>query len=181
VDLSVEEEVQALAAWAAKESQRITLLHAAALSRDALAIQAQTSDWDAVMNVNLRAGFLLARELLKPMMQARWGRVVLFSSVAALRGVPGTLAYSTAKSGLLGMSRVIAREYARYGITSNVLALGYFNTGLIDTLAEKARSRILEDIPSTRLGSVGDIVNAVECLIKSEYINGSVLAIDGGI
>ena len=79
------------------------------------------------------------------------------------------------------MSRVIAREYARFGITSNVLALGYFNTGLIETLSEKVRNKIIEEIPSRKLGDSSNIVSAVEFLMKSDYTNGSVLHIDGGI
>jgi len=79
------------------------------------------------------------------------------------------------------MSRVLANEYARFGITSNVLVPGYFNTGLIDTLSEKARKEILESIPSGRLGDPENIVNAIEFLRKSDYVNGSAIPIDGGI
>ena len=98
-----------------------------------------------------------------------------------MRGVPGTLAYSTAKTGLLGMSRVLAHEYARFGITSNVLVPGYFNTGLIETLRDDARERILDSIPSGRLGDPANIANAVEFLMKSDYVNGSEIHIDGGM
>jgi NAD(P)-dependent dehydrogenase (short-subunit alcohol dehydrogenase family) len=110
-----------------------------------------------------------------------WGRVIHISSIAGMKGVPGTIAYSTAKTGLLGMSKVLANEYARFGVTSNVLILGYFNTGLIDTLNEKSRQKILASIPSKRLGSPSNIVNAIDFLIKSEYVNGSTVNIDGGI
>jgi len=79
------------------------------------------------------------------------------------------------------MSRVLANEYARFGITSNVLVAGYFNTGLIETLSEKMRRDIIESIPSKRLGDPSNIVNAIEFLMKSEYVNGSAINIDGGI
>ena len=115
------------------------------------------------------------------MISEKWGRVIHLSSVAGIRGMQGTLAYSTAKTGLLGMSRVLAREHARFGITSNVLVLGYFNTGLIETLSDKIRNAIIEEIPSKKLGEPSNIVNAVEYIIKSEYTNGSVLNIDGPI
>ena len=79
------------------------------------------------------------------------------------------------------MSRVLANEYARFGITSNVLLAGYFNTGLIETLSEKVQKKILESIPSGRLGDPMNIFNAVKFIIESEYVNGSAINIDGGI
>ena len=81
----------------------------------------------------------------------------------------------------MGLTLVLANEYSRFGVTSNVLILGYFNTGLIDTLSEKSRQRILESIPSKSLGGSSNIVNAIDFLIKSEYVNGSTINIDGGI
>lgn len=181
LDLSSANEVGDFIASMKDCFKKITLIHAAALSLDGLAAKFSTEAWDQVIGVNLRGNFLLTRELLMPMIKQKWGRIIHFSSVAGMRGVPGTLAYSTAKTGLLGMSRVLANEYARFGITSNVLVPGYFNTGLIETLSEKVRKKILESIPSGRLGDPANIVNAVEFLIKSEYVNGSAIHIDGGI
>ena len=181
LDLSSEKDVRKFCARWKKECTKITLIHAAALSRDGLAAQLDVHDWDRVLDVNLRGNFLITRELLVPMIKERWGRIIHFSSVAGIRGMPGTLAYSTAKTGLLGMSRVLAREYARFNITSNVIALGYFNTGLVETLSEKVRKEIIEEIPSRKLGDSSNIVNAIEYLIKSEYTSGSVLNIDGAI
>jgi NAD(P)-dependent dehydrogenase (short-subunit alcohol dehydrogenase family) len=160
---------------------KVTLVHAAALSRDGLAAKFSTDDWDQVVNVNLRGNFLLSRAMLIPMIEEKWGRIIHLSSVSGMKGVPGTLAYSTSKTGLLGMSRVLANEYARFGITSNVLVPGYFNTGLIETLTEKVRKKIMESIPSGKLGDPKNIVNAIEFLMKSEYVNGSTINIDGGI
>jgi len=181
LNLSSEQEIKNFCVWIKKDFERITLIHAAALSRDGLAAQFSTNDWDQIIDVNLRGNFILTRELIMPMIKDKWGRIIHLSSVAGLRGMPGTLAYSTAKTGLLGMSRVIAREYARFGITSNVLALGYFDIGLIETLSEKVKNRIIEEIPSRKLGNSSNVVNAIEFIMKSEYANGSVLNIDGGI
>lgn len=181
VDLTSEREVLDFTVAMKGHLERITLIHAAALSRDGLAAKFSTVAWDQVINVNLRGNFLLTRALLLPMIEEKWGRIIHVSSVSGMRGVPGTLAYSTTKTGLLGMSRVIANEYARFGVTSNVLVLGYFNTGLIETLSEKIRKKILESIPSGRLGDPANIVNAVEFLMKSEYVNGSAIDIGGGI
>jgi len=161
--------------------EKITVIHAAALSRDGLAARLSTDNWDQVINVNLRGNFLLTQALLTPMIAEKWGRVIHISSIAGMRGMPGTVAYSTAKTGLIGMSKVLANEYARFGITSNVLVPGYFNTGLIETLSEKVRKKILESIPSGRLGDPRNIVNAVDFIMKSEYVNGSAVYLDGGI
>jgi 3-oxoacyl-[acyl-carrier protein] reductase len=181
MDLTSKTDVEGFVAAMKGRLEKITLIHAAALSRDGLAAKYSTTDWDQVINVNLRGNFLLSRAMLTPMMEEKWGRVIHISSVAGIRGTPGTLAYSTAKTGLFGMSRVLASEYARFGITSNVLVPGYFNTGLIETLSEKVRNKILDSIPSKRLGDPSNIVNAVEFLMKSEYVNGTTINIDGGI
>jgi 3-oxoacyl-[acyl-carrier protein] reductase len=181
LDLASEFDVAKFADSMKNKLSTITLVHAAALSRDGLAAKFNTDDWDQSINVNLRGNFLLTRAMLMPMISEKWGRIIHISSVAGMMGVPGTLAYSTAKTGLLGMSRVLANEYARFGITSNVLIPGYFNTGLIETLSEKSRNKILQSIPSGQLGDPANIVNAIEFIMKSEYVNGSTINIDGGL
>lgn len=182
MDLTCESEVVDFADAMKNKLTRVTLIHAAALARqERLAVQFKTEDWDQVMDVNLRGNFLLTRALLMPMIKEKWGRVIHFSSAAGMHVAPGTLAYSTSKTALLGMSRVIATEYARFGITSNVLVNGYFDTGMYQALSEKARNKLIDSIPSKQLGDTRNIVNAVEFLLKSEYVNGSAIHIDGGI
>ena len=181
VDLTSEIEVNEFVSKIKSKLSKVVLIHAAAISLDNLAIKFDTKDWNQSMSLNLNSNFFLTRALLATMIRDDWGRIIHVSSIAGMKGVPGTIAYSTAKTGLLGMSKVLANEYARFGVTSNVLILGYFNTGLIDTLGEKSRQKILESIPSKRLGAPSNIVNAVDFLIKSEYVNGSTINIDGGI
>jgi len=181
VDLTSEIEVNKFVSKIKSKLSKIVIIHAAAISLDNLAVKFDTKDWDQSMSLNLNSNFFLTRALLTTMIGDGWGRVIHISSIAGMKGVPGTIAYSTAKTGLLGMSKVLANEYARFGVTSNVLILGYFNTGLIDTLNEKSRQKILVSIPSKRLGSPSNIVNAIDFLIKSEYVNGSAVNIDGGI
>ena len=181
VDLTSEIEVNEFVSKIKSKLSKVVLIHAAAISLDNLAVKFDTKDWNQSMNLNLNSNFFLTRALLTTMIGDGWGRVIHVSSIAGMKGVPGTIAYSTAKTGLLGMSKVLANEYARFGFTSNVLILGYFNTGLIDTLNEKSRQKILVSIPSKRLGSPSNIVNAIDFLIKSEYVNGSAVNIDGGI
>ena len=181
VDLTSEIEVNEFVSKIKSKLSKVVLIHAAAISLDNLAVKFDTKDWNQSMSLNLNSNFFLTRALLATMIRDDWGRIIHVSSIAGMKGVPGTIAYSTAKTGLLGMSKVLANEYARFGVTSNVLILGYFNTGLIDTLGEKSRQKILESIPSKRLGAPSNIVNAVDFLIKSEYVNGSTINIDGGI
>jgi len=166
--------------WKSKLS-KITLVHFAGLSLDGLAANYAEDDWDRVMRVNLKANVLLTQALLPHMIEQRWGRIVHISSVVGTQGRVGTLAYSTSKSGLLGMSRVLAKESGRFGVTSNVLVLGYFNVGLIDTLSEDSREEIRLQIPSRVFGDVANVANAIEFVIKSDFVNGAAINIDGGI
>jgi len=181
LDLNSEDEIKNFIKTMGPKLKNITIIHGASISNDSLAINCKTEDWDETMNCNLRADFILTRSLLSTMVNDKWGRVIHLSSTASVIGVPGTIAYSTSKAGLIGMSKVISKEYGRLGITSNVLMLGYFNTGLFDTLSEKHKKNIIESIPIKRLGEPNNIVNGIEYLIKSDYVNGSILNIDGGM
>jgi NAD(P)-dependent dehydrogenase (short-subunit alcohol dehydrogenase family) len=166
--------------WKAKLC-RVTLIHCAASKVDGLVANYSLSDWDHVMGVNLRGNFLLAKALIPHMISDRWGRFVHISSRGGMEGNPGTIAYSTSKAGLVGMSRVLAKEYARFNITSNILVLGAFETGMYLKLPDELKREILDRIPSRSLGNVSNIVNAIDFLIKSEYVNASVINIDGGM
>jgi len=182
LDLTSEEDVNAFVKSMETRLTNITLIHGAALARqEKLAVQFKTEDWDQVMEVNLRANFLLTRALLMPMIKEKWGRIIHFSSAAGMNVAPGTLAYSTSKTALLGMSRVLGVEYARFGITSNVLINGYFDTGMYRALSEKVQKKLIDSIPSGKLGDPINITNAVEFLIKSPFVNCSAINIDGGV
>lgn len=181
VDLTSEDQINEFVIKIQDKLSNIVLINAAAISIDNLAVKFETTDWNKSISLNLNSNFFLTRALLTYMIANKWGRVIHISSIAAIRGVQGTIAYSTTKTGLLGMSKVLANEYARFGITSNVLIPGYFKTGLIDTLDEKSRQKIIESIPSKKLGDPSNVVNAIDFLIKSNYVNGSRINIDGGI
>ena len=160
---------------------RLTVVHCAAKNIDKLAIHYETMDWDNVVDVNLKGDFLFSRALIPLMMRQQWGRLIHISSVVGQEGVPGTVAYAASKSALTGMSKVLSKEYGRFNITSNVLCLGYFEVGLIETLTEKARDKLLVQIPCRRFGAVSNIANTVRWLIESDYVNGAFISIDGGI
>jgi NAD(P)-dependent dehydrogenase (short-subunit alcohol dehydrogenase family) len=133
------------------------------------------------MGVNLKGNFIVTQALLPYMMEDFWGRVVHISSQGAMDGDIGTVAYSVSKTGLIGMSRVIAKEYARFQVTSNVLSLGGFEMGMFLQLSDKSKDNLRDKVPSKRLGNPSNIVNAINFLIKSEYVNGSTINIDGGV
>jgi len=159
--------------------KHITLIHLAAVKIDELAVVVDEANWDKVMDVNLKGNFLLTRELLPLMIKEKWGRIIHIISSGL--GDVGTLTYSTSKFGLLGMSEVLAKEYARYGITSNILQLGYFQTGMWEKLSQVKKDQLLNQIPSKKLGDPINIVNAIRFIIDSPFVNGSVVNIDGGV
>ena len=159
----------------------LTLVHAAVCNRDGLCAAYNETDWDKVMQVNVKGDFLLTQALLPQMIREKWGRVIHISSVIGVEGAIGTVAYSASKTALLGMSRVLALEYGRFNITSNILTLGYFESGLAESLADKVKSDILSRVPSKLFGKVADIACAVEFLIQAGYVNGSVITIDGAL
>ena len=158
---------------------KLTVIHLAAVKIDELAVACDEGNWDKVMDVNLKGNFLLTKELLQIMLKEKWGRIIHIISSGL--GDVGTLTYSTSKFGLLGMSEVLSKEYARYGITSNVLQLGYFQTGMWNKLTQEKKDELLDQIPSRKLGDPLNIVSAVKFLIDSPYVNGAVINIDGGI
>lgn len=164
-----------------KKLSKITIIHCAAIKIDGLASNYKKTDWDNVINVNLTSNFLFTQALLPLMINERWGRIIHVSSRGGMEGAPGTIAYSTTKTGLIGMSRVLAKEYARFNITSNILVLGAFETGMFLKLQENFKKKILNQIPSKRFGEFINIANAVEFLIKSQYVNASIINIDGGV
>lgn len=166
--------------WESKLS-KITLIHCAAAKVDGLAAHYEVSDWDHVMSVNLRGNFLLTQALLPYMIDNRWGRIIHMSSHGGMDGAAGTIAYSTSKTGLIGMSRVLGKEYARFQITSNVLVLGTFETGMFLQLSDEYKNKIRNQIPSKTFGNVTNIAAAVDFLIKAEYVNASVINIDGAM
>ena len=138
VDLTNPKEIKAFAKGL---SGKLTLIHLAALKIDELAVFCNEENWDKVMSVNLKGNFLLTKELLNIMTKEKWGRVIHIISSGL--GDVGTLTYSTSKFALVGMSQTLAREYARFGITSNVLQLGYFPTGMWNKLTDDKKKELL--------------------------------------
>jgi NAD(P)-dependent dehydrogenase (short-subunit alcohol dehydrogenase family) len=181
VDLKDKDKIISFISKYEKELSRITLIHCAAVKKDNLAVNYDLDDWDDVFDVNLKGNFILTKYLLNEMISEGWGRIIHLSSKGAENGDPGTIAYSASKTALFGMSKVLSKEYARFNITSNLISLGAFNTGLYSSLDQKVKDEIISKVPSKKLGGAYNITNAIKFLIESDYVNGSVITIDGGV
>jgi 3-oxoacyl-[acyl-carrier protein] reductase len=159
------------------------LVNNAGVTRDNLAMRMKDEEWDAVIRVNLEAAFRLSRAALKPMMRAKFGRIVSITSVVGATGNPGQANYAASKAGLVGMSKAIAQEVASRNITVNCVAPGFIGSAMTDALNEQQRAAILGRIPSGRLGEGGDVAAACVYLASREagYVTGQTLHVNGGM
>jgi 3-oxoacyl-[acyl-carrier protein] reductase len=158
------------------------LVNNAGFTRDRLALRLKDEDWQAVLDVDLTAGFRLIRAALRGMMKRRFGRVINITSIVAVTGNPGQANYAAAKAGLIGMAKSLAAEVASRGITVNCIAPGFIETAMTDGLGEDQRRRLLERVPIGRLGSGADIAAAAAYLASTEaaYVTGQTLHVNGG-
>ncbi|MEO1198246.1 MAG: 3-oxoacyl-[acyl-carrier-protein] reductase [Pseudomonadota bacterium] len=159
------------------------LVNNAGVTRDNLFIRMKDEEWDQVIAVNLSAVFRLTRTISKTMMRRRSGRIVNITSVVGVSGNPGQANYCAAKAGMIGMSKSLALETARRGITVNCIAPGFIETPMTDKLGAKIKEQILERVPAGKLGSVDDIAAAALYLASDEaaYMTGQTLHVNGGM
>ncbi len=159
------------------------LVNNAGLTRDNLALRIKEDHWDTVIEVNLTAGFTLARGVLRGMMKRRWGRIVGVTSVVAVTGNPGQANYAASKAGMIGMSKSLAQEVATRGITVNCVAPGFITTPMTEALDDGQRKNLLARIPARALGEPRDVAAAVVFLVSDEahYITGQTLHVNGGL
>ncbi|MFC3059579.1 3-oxoacyl-[acyl-carrier-protein] reductase [Paenirhodobacter populi] len=159
------------------------LINNAGITRDNLFMRMSDEEWLSVLDVNLTASFRLMRAVLRPMMKARWGRIISISSIVGTTGNPGQGNYAAAKAGLVGMSKSLAYEVASRGITVNCVAPGFIATAMTDKLNDEQKAKILAQIPAGRMGSTDDIAAAVLYLASPEagYVTGATLHVNGGM
>lgn len=172
-----------LIAQLSKEGGPHILVNNAGITRDNLAMRLKDDDFDAVIQTNLRAVFRLSRAAIRPMVKARWGRIINISSVVGYSGNPGQANYAAAKAGVAGMSRALAHELGRRNITVNCVAPGFIDTDMTKSLSEEQITGLLNQVPLGRLGQGEDIAHAVAFLAgpQASYITGTTLHVNGGM
>jgi len=159
------------------------LVNNAGVTRDNLAMRMKDEEWDMVIRVNLEAAFRLMRAAMKPMMRARFGRIISITSIVGATGNPGQANYVASKAGLTGMSKAMAQEVASRGITINCVAPGFMTSAMTDALGDSQKEALLEKIPTGAMGSGDDIGAAVAYLASREanYVTGQTLHVNGGM
>jgi len=159
------------------------LVNNAGITRDQLVLRMSDEDWDKVINVNLKSVFLCTRAVLRHMIRQRWGRIINIASIVGIVGNAGQANYASAKAGIIGFTRTVAREVASRGITANAIAPGFIDTQMTQQLEENQRQELMKRIPVGYLGTPRDVAEAVAFLASEEarYITGQVLNVDGGM
>jgi len=184
VDVAAEDEVAGFFNAIMDEAGRIDLLvNNAGITRDALLVRMKTSDWDLVLDVNLKGPFLCLRHVGKIMMNQRAGRIVNVASIVGVTGNAGQANYVASKAGLIGLTKTAAKELAPRGVTVNAVAPGYIATDMTAVLPEKVQAAMLAQVPMNRPGTPGDVAAAVSFLVSDQaaYITGQVLHVNGGM
>ena len=157
------------------------VVNSAAIRRDGLLAGQAVDEWRQVIEVNLLGSFHVTRAVLPEMLRRRWGRIVNVISPAGIRGNPGQTAYGASKAGVLGMTRALALECAKRGVTVNALSPGYMETAMTNDLTASAREAIQERIPVGRVTTPEEVAEAINFIVSSPYLTGQVISIDGGL
>lgn len=166
------------------EQERLDILvNNAGITKDGLIMRMKDSDWDSVIDTNLKGSFNCLREASKVMTKARYGRIINISSVVGEMGNPGQVNYCASKAGLFGLTKSAARELAKRNVTVNAVAPGFIETDMTAVISEKGREALMQNIPMERLGTVDDVACAVHFLASPQagYITGQVLSVNGGM
>lgn len=184
-DVSVQADAEKVLSQVIENWGKIDILvNNAGINRDKLLMRMDASDWDDVMNVNLRGTFLCTKLVLPYLIKQRQGNIVNVSSVVGLSGNPGQVNYAASKAGLVGFTKALAREVASRNITVNALAPGFITSGgMVDELSSDAKETILKKIPMGRFGTVDEVAECCLflCSDQSSYITGQVITMDGGM
>ena len=159
------------------------LVNNAGITRDQLFMRMSDDEWQSVLDVNLTSTMRLCRGVMRPMMKARWGRIINISSIVGATGNPGQANYAASKAGMVGMTKSIAYEVASRGITANAIAPGFIATAMTDKLTDEQKEKINVQIPAARMGQPEEIAAAVRYLasLEAAYVTGATLHVNGGM
>ena len=166
-----------------KFNQVDILVNNAGVTKDNLIMRMSESDWDKVININLKGVFNGIKAVSRQMMKQKYGRIINISSIVGLIGNHGQANYAASKAGVIGLGKAVSKELASRNITVNTIAPGYIETDMVEDLQETVKENLFEQIPLGRIGKPTDIATAVLYLASDEagYITGQTLAIDGGM
>ncbi|MGR3813178.1 MAG: 3-oxoacyl-[acyl-carrier-protein] reductase [Cognatishimia activa] len=159
------------------------LVNNAGITKDQIFMRMSDEEWQQVLDVNLTSSMRLCRAVMRPMMKARWGRIINISSIVGATGNPGQVNYAASKAGMVGMTKSIAYEVASRGITANAVAPGFIATAMTDKLTDDQKEKINVQIPTGRMGTPEEIAAAVLYLASPEagYVTGTTLHVNGGM
>jgi acetoacetyl-CoA reductase/3-oxoacyl-[acyl-carrier protein] reductase len=164
-----------------ERADKISLINCAGINYNSITLKFDFSEWKNVFETNIHGTFLITKHILPIMREQNFGRIINIASVTSQKGTVGTSAYSSTKSALWGLTRVVANENATKGVTCNCLNLGYFNIGMITQVPENILNEIIKTIPQKKLGDPINIYNAINFLTESDYITGTEININGGL
>lgn len=184
VDVADLAQVEAAGEKILAEAGRVdVLVNNAGVTRDGLLMRMSESDWDTVLNTNLRGAFLFTKSFTRALLKQRSGRIVNIASVIGLMGNAGQCNYAASKAGLIGFTKSVAREFGSRGVTCNAIAPGFIETDMTAVLKDEQREALLKQIPLGGFGSADDIAEAVLYLAGpgGRYVTGQVLVVDGGM
>ncbi len=183
-NVSIASEVQAAIKQLINDKGSLDILvNNAGITRDALMARMKEDDWDAVLDTNLKGSFICSKAAVRSMMKKKWGRIVNISSVIGFAGNAGQVNYASAKAGIQGLTKSMAREFATRNINVNSVAPGYIETDMTRDLSEDIQEMIKAEIPLARLGNPDDVAAAVAYLVSEDgsYITGQTIHVNGGM
>jgi 3-oxoacyl-[acyl-carrier protein] reductase len=163
------------------KNKKIIFINLASIKLNKLLINSSFLEWKNCFKINVDSTFQIIKNILPEMIKKKWGRIINFSSTDGINGDVGIAGYTATKYSVHGLSKVISKEYGIFGITSNILILGNFDYGMFKNLSIEKKNELLRKVPNKKTGNVKNIINAINFIIKSNYVNGAEIKIDGGI
>lgn len=183
-DIRIEADIEQMVKQIASDFGGVDILiNNAGISKSEISWKANAESWDDTMAINLTGPFLVAKHVLPYMRENQFGRLIFMSSVVAQTGFIGASAYAASKAGLLGLTKTMSKELSNKGVTVNAIALGYFNTGMINDVPKEMQEKLIAEIPVNSLGDPAQLAELINYIIsdKTTYLTGQTLNLNGGL